>query len=51
MAGEPVAGKLIGTNSQAYVGMILFTGTTIIAGSFFILWTRLRVDPRLLARV
>ena len=51
MAGGPVAGKLLGNDSHAYIGMILFTGIMIIAGSFFIFWTRLRVESRLLARV
>ena len=50
MAGGPVAGKLPGSSSHPYIGMILFTGTTTIAGSFFILWTRFRVESRLLAR-
>jgi len=51
MAGGPVAGQLPGSSSHTYIGMILFTGTTTIAGSFFVLWTRFRVESRLLARV
>ncbi|KAF9778633.1 MFS general substrate transporter [Thelephora terrestris] len=51
MAGGPLAGRLLGSHSHAYVGMILFTGATTITGSLFILWTRLRVDSRLFVRV
>ncbi|KAF9651599.1 MFS general substrate transporter [Thelephora ganbajun] len=51
MAGGPVAGRLSGNTSHAYIGMILFTGATLIAGSLFVLWTRFRVESRLLVRV
>jgi hypothetical protein len=51
MVGGPLAGRLLGSHSHAYVGMILFAGATTITGSLFILWTRLRVDSRLFVRV
>ena len=51
MAGGPVAGLLPVGNPHTYIGMILLTGTSIIAGSFFFLWTRLRLESRLLVRV
>lgn len=51
MAGEPVAGLLPGRGSHAYIGMILFAGITILAGSLMVLRTRLHIEPRFLARV
>ncbi|GJF00222.1 MFS general substrate transporter [Phanerochaete sordida] len=51
LAGEPAAGALLRAAHGSYIGMIVFSGATVLLGSFFFLWVRLRLDSRLLARV
>ncbi|THH31618.1 hypothetical protein EUX98_g2591 [Antrodiella citrinella] len=51
LCGGPAAGALLKLNHGSYLGMIMLSGTTVVVGSFFILWSRLRIDARLLARV
>jgi len=53
LAGGPIAGTLLQHargSSNAYLGMIVFSGTTLIMGSGFIFWTKVRVDSNLMAR-
>ncbi|KAJ7215604.1 MFS general substrate transporter [Mycena pura] len=49
--GAPAAGALLEVGKGAYTGMILFAGLTVLAGSFLLLATKLKIDPRPLARV
>ena len=51
MAGGPAAGALLKLGHGSYVGMIAMSGTTVVVGSLFALWARLRVDSRILACV
>ncbi|EKM49893.1 uncharacterized protein PHACADRAFT_265647 [Phanerochaete carnosa HHB-10118-sp] len=51
LAGGPAAGALLKAAHGSYIGMIIFSGATILFGSFFYLWVRLRIDSRPLARV
>ncbi|KAF7300014.1 Monocarboxylate permease-like protein [Mycena kentingensis (nom. inval.)] len=51
--GAPTAGALLqaGGKLHSYTGMVLFSGLTLIVGSLFLLLAKLKIDPRLLARV
>ncbi|KAJ7065874.1 major facilitator superfamily domain-containing protein, partial [Mycena amicta] len=50
--GAPAAGALLqASRGQSYTGMILFSGLSIIVGSLVLLAAKLKIDPRLLARV
>ncbi|EMD39496.1 hypothetical protein CERSUDRAFT_111804 [Gelatoporia subvermispora B] len=51
LGGGPAAGALLKLNHGSYSGMIILSGTTVLAGSIFLLWARLRLQPRLSARV
>ncbi|KJA16292.1 hypothetical protein HYPSUDRAFT_147959 [Hypholoma sublateritium FD-334 SS-4] len=49
--GGPVAGALLTRDHGRYLAMIIFSGSTVMLGSLFILGARLLVDRRILARV
>ncbi|THG97867.1 hypothetical protein EW026_g4221 [Hermanssonia centrifuga] len=51
LAGGPAAGALLRLNHGSYVGMIALSGSTVVFGSLFMLWARLRIDRRILACV
>ena len=51
LVGGPAAGALLVRDQGTYEGMILFSGATLIAGSFFILLSKLRIEPRMFACV
>ncbi|KAJ7130716.1 major facilitator superfamily domain-containing protein [Mycena filopes] len=51
LVGGPAAGALLEAGKGQYTGMILFAGSTVIAGSFLILAAKLKIDSRLFARV
>lgn len=51
LAGGPAAGAILKASNGSYTGMIVLCGVANIAGSAFILWSRLRINPRVLARV
>ncbi|KAH9891929.1 MFS general substrate transporter [Cubamyces lactineus] len=51
LAGGPAGGALLKACHGSYTGMIVLCGVSNIAGSFFILWARLRLDRRILAVV
>ncbi|KAJ3773655.1 major facilitator superfamily domain-containing protein [Lentinula raphanica] len=51
LLGEPIAGKLLDLNHGSYNGMIIFAGTSMIAGSLLILGVKLLINRRMLARV
>ncbi|KAJ7822973.1 MFS general substrate transporter [Mycena olivaceomarginata] len=51
LVGGPAAGALLEAGKGNYTGMILFAGLTVIAGSFLILFAKLKIDPRFFARV
>ncbi|KAK7027750.1 MFS general substrate transporter [Favolaschia claudopus] len=51
LVGGPAAGALLEGSNGQYLGMILFAGITVIAGSAFILAAKLKTESRLLARV
>lgn len=48
LGGGPTAGALLRLEHGSYEGMIAFSGATVIIGSFFMLWSRIRINPRLL---
>lgn len=50
LAGGPAAGALLRHN-HGYIGVIVLSGSTVVVGSLFLLWAKLRVEPRLLAAV
>ncbi|KAK7453405.1 hypothetical protein VKT23_011670 [Stygiomarasmius scandens] len=51
LVGGPIAGALLSSEHGSYHGMILFSGITLVIGSFFIFAARLAVDPRIRAQV
>ena len=51
LAGEPAAGALLKACNGSYIGMIVLSGSSVMIGSLFMLGTRLRINPKLLARV
>ncbi|KAI0345501.1 MFS general substrate transporter [Trametopsis cervina] len=51
LAGEPAAGALLKLCHGSYIGMIVLSGTSVMVGSFFMLWSRLRIDSRIRIRV
>lgn len=51
LASGPAAGALLRAAHGSYVGMIVFSGATILVGSVFYVWARLRLDSRPFARV
>ncbi|KAI0927652.1 hypothetical protein AcV5_008131 [Taiwanofungus camphoratus] len=51
LGGSPAAGALLKYDHDSYSGMIVFGGVTIIAGSLFMLWARLKIEPRIVAVV
>lgn len=48
--GGPIAGVLLTRDHGRYFAMIIFSGSTVMLGSLFILGARLLVDRRFLAR-
>ncbi|GBE85448.1 Aspyridones efflux protein [Sparassis crispa] len=51
LCGGPAAGALLRLQHGSYSGTIVLSGVTMLVGSFFMLWARLTIDPRLSARV
>jgi hypothetical protein len=51
LAGGPAAGALLVRGHGTYDGMIAFSGATLIVGSIFILLSKLKINPRIFARV
>ncbi|KAI3618204.1 monocarboxylate permease-like protein [Moniliophthora roreri] len=51
LVGGPIAGALLSHAQGSFTPMIVFSGITVMAGSFFILGAKLAIDPKLLARV
>ncbi|KAF9264436.1 MFS general substrate transporter [Marasmius fiardii PR-910] len=52
LIGTPIAGALLGSSSSnSFTGLIVYSGTTVIVGSVFILLAKLAVEPRLFSRV
>ena len=51
LVGGPIAGALLTVDHRKYTNMIVFSGTTVIVGSFFILGSKLMINSRVLARV
>jgi len=51
LVGGPIAGLILASNHGSYNGMIMFTGTSIIAGSLLIFGAKLLINPRVFARV
>ncbi|TCD65866.1 hypothetical protein EIP91_002128 [Steccherinum ochraceum] len=51
LCGGPAAGALLKLSHGSYLGMIMLSGASVLFGSFFILWSRLRLKPEFLARV
>ncbi|KAI0698102.1 MFS general substrate transporter [Cytidiella melzeri] len=51
LAGEPAAGALLKLCHGSYIGMIALSGSTVMIGSLFMLGTRIRINPKMLARV
>ncbi|KAG2010418.1 monocarboxylate permease [Coprinopsis cinerea AmutBmut pab1-1] len=46
LIGGPTAGAILGLQHGSYVGMILYSGCTVVLGSGFILATRLVIERR-----
>ncbi|KAF9465811.1 MFS general substrate transporter [Collybia nuda] len=51
LVGGPTAGALLVRANGSYNGMILFSGITVVAGSIFILFSKLNIESRVFARV
>lgn len=51
LLGSPAAGALLSRGHGSFDGLIIFSGSTIIAGSLLILVAKLLIEPRLFARV
>ncbi|KAF9063316.1 MFS general substrate transporter [Rhodocollybia butyracea] len=51
LIGGPVAGLILAHNHGSYHGMIIFSGTTVVAGSLLFLGVKIRLNSNLLARV
>ncbi|KAG7087052.1 hypothetical protein E1B28_013031 [Marasmius oreades] len=57
LIGTPIAGALLGTPSSSsfdphsFTLPIVFSGTTVIVGSVFLLFAKLAVEPKMFARV
>ncbi|RDB15271.1 Riboflavin transporter MCH5 [Hypsizygus marmoreus] len=51
LVGGPAAGALLVRAHGSYTGMIAFSGSTVVAGSIFILLARFTIDSRIFARV
>ncbi|KAJ4494542.1 major facilitator superfamily domain-containing protein [Lentinula edodes] len=51
LIGGPLAGLILGFNHGSYNGMVIFAGTTMIAGSLLIFGVKFLINPMLLARV
>ncbi|PPQ80776.1 hypothetical protein CVT25_001913 [Psilocybe cyanescens] len=51
LLGGPAAGALLSHNHGSYNAMIIFSGTTVIVGSAFILGSKLVVEKNFLAQV
>ncbi|KAI0629928.1 MFS general substrate transporter [Trametes polyzona] len=48
LCGGPVAGAMLKAEGGSYLGMIMLSGASMIAGALFLLWARLVVSKRLL---
>ncbi|OBZ67723.1 Riboflavin transporter MCH5 [Grifola frondosa] len=51
LCGGPAAGALLKLGNGSYTGMIMLSGISVIAGSFFLLWARITINTRALACV
>ena len=51
LIGNPAAGALLKVCHGSYTGLIVLSGTSVITGSFFMLLSKLRIDPNIFARV
>ena len=51
LAGGPAAGAILKADHGSYTGMMALCGVANITGSAFMLWSRFRIDRRILARV
>ena len=51
LLGGPLAGSLLTKNQGSYSVVIIFSGTTLIAGSFLILCAKFAIDRRVLVKV
>ena len=51
MAGGPAAGALIRHMGGSYVGVTVLSGAAILVGSFILVGAKLRINPRLWARI
>ncbi|KAH8082425.1 MFS general substrate transporter [Cristinia sonorae] len=50
LAGGPAAGALLKLSHGSYLGVTMLSGASVVFGSLFIFWSRIRLDSRLLAR-
>ena len=51
LAGGPAAGVTIKDESGSYIGMMILTGVSLLAGSIFFVWTRLILSREVTAHV
>ncbi|KAI9068738.1 MFS general substrate transporter [Trametes sanguinea] len=51
LSGGPAAGALLKADRGLYTGMIILCGVINILGSLLLLWSKYKVNPRILARV
>ncbi|KAF8073375.1 major facilitator superfamily domain-containing protein [Lyophyllum atratum] len=51
LVGGPAAGALLAREHGSYDGMIIFSGSALVAGSLFILLARITINSRVIARV
>ncbi|OBZ74448.1 putative transporter MCH4 [Grifola frondosa] len=47
----PTAGALLTLAHGSYTGLIVLNGATVIIGSLFLLWSKLKINPSIFARV
>ncbi|OSD03768.1 MFS general substrate transporter [Trametes coccinea BRFM310] len=51
LIGNPAAGALLRVCGGSYTGLIAVSGTSIVIGSLFMLWSKLKINPDLFARI
>lgn len=51
LVGGPIAGAILQASNGSFAGMIVFSGSTVSAGSLVILLSRIAIERQILARV
>ncbi|KAI9061796.1 MFS general substrate transporter [Trametes sanguinea] len=51
LIGNPAAGALLRVCGGSYTGLIAVSGASIVIGSLFMLWSKLKINPDVFARI